>query len=204
MLSRFVIAFAALGYCTLDFGPNRPATAAATDRNQRRTELPEKEDVERLLERQEVLGRSALAVLTDPWQGPEVRRDAALMLGRLRHRPAVPFLIMYLESLELVVVAQPVLPGLPPGIGNATVDWEGMYPCVVALADMGMDAVPAIVHAYLDEKENTNRDFLLYYSINRNRDWQAARRYIMGLKNEHKNEFQRRRLDDLVKDLPKD
>jgi hypothetical protein len=202
MLSRFVIAFAALGYCTLDFGPNRPATAAATDRNQRRTELPEKEDVDRVLERLEALARSALDVLKDTRQGPEARRDAALMLGRLRHRPAIPVLLNYLDSLQIEL--QPP-PGPVPGLVlSAHINWEEIYPCVPALAGMGMDAVPAIVHAYLDEKENTNRDFLLYYSINRNRDWQAARRYIMGLKNEHKNEFQRRRLDDLVKDLPKD
>jgi hypothetical protein len=62
-----------------------------------------------------------------------------------------------------------------------------------------MDAVPAIVEAYLDEQASQDRLFLLYLSLER-RVGEGTRCYIIGLRNETKNPFVRERLDDLLRD----
>jgi hypothetical protein len=196
---RVGLAGVTLGLCAIGFGSGDVPTAVKRDRDHRRTVLPTREDVESALEKQEALGQKAMDVLKDTSRDPEERRDAALIIGRLRYRPAIPGLLKQLDSLKVEV--QPPPSPFPGGIGGQPkIDIEGMYPCVVALAAFGMEAVPETVQAFLDEKASDMRLFLLYYSLANRPVGEPARCYIIGLRNGTRNPFVRERLDDLLSD----
>jgi hypothetical protein len=96
----------------------------------------------------EMLGGALLQVLTDEKQPTAARSRAARALGDLRHAPAIP------EFIKLIKLnSPPSRTGFfePPAITDR-------HPCVAALIDCRMEAVPQLLDAYFYYENDRDQD----------------------------------------------
>jgi hypothetical protein len=149
--------------------------------------------VERLLSQRKVMCVRLMRVLGDEQMDKKSRLAAARKLAELRYEPAIAILIQHLE-----LTVGPKKLGRVPGIGPELGPWEEVYPCVQGLSEFGASAIPLIVENILDKETSEHREFLLGYCLTIAGLQKEARRYVIGIHNEHQERFARTRLAHLL------
>ncbi len=136
------------------------------------------------------LGAEAVSALNDRNATAQAKTNAALAIGQLGYTPGIPVLI---EQIDL---RNPVGRTGESDIGSR-------WPCVRALADLGVAAVPALVEAYASETQKDRRE-LIHYAIIFGNAYSEAKTYTQGLLSQAKDPAHRKVLRELLKIIPEE
>jgi len=135
-------------------------------------------------------GNEAEKVLKAHGATPLAKTYAALAIGELGHIPGILVLIEHIDLKN------------PVGL-EGEMDIGSLWPCVRALADLGVAAVPALVKAYAAETEKDRRE-RLKQAIIFGKAYSEAKTYTEGLLSQAKDPVQRKSLEELLKFIPQE
>jgi len=146
-------------------------------------------EAERLTAKRDELGKALLHVLLDVNQSRWSRGQAARALGKLRYRAAIPRLI---EHIGLEDWPSSKWEKEPSPI-------EEGYPCIAALMDFGLEAVPQLLDAYLAERNELRRTLLgvPFTKVNA----KVVRIYAQGIAFDKGDPFVKHQVAQLIRDL---
>jgi hypothetical protein len=136
------------------------------------------------------LGADATKVLASSDAAAQAKTNAALAIGQLGYIPGIPVLIKHID------VKNPQQLSCEEDIGS-------LWPCVRALADLGVAAVPALVRAFAIEMEKDRRK-LLHDAILYGKAYFEAKTYTQGLLSQTNDQAQRKALEELLKLIPEE
>lgn len=136
------------------------------------------------------LGEEAIMVLKDQNATAQAKSNAALAIGELNDIRSISVLI------EQINLENPVGRTGESDIGSK-------YPCVRALADLGISAVPALVDSYAHETRKDRRE-LIRLAIIFGKAYSEAKTYTQGRLSQTKDPDQRTALEELLKLIPKE
>ena len=134
------------------------------------------------------LGEKAVKVLNDRNAMAQARTHAALTIGQLGYTPGIPVLV------EQITLKNPTGREGESDVGL-------LWPCVRALADLSVAAVPVLAEAYANETQKERRE-LIQYAIVFGKAYSEAKTYTQGLLSQTKGPAQRKALEELLKLIP--
>jgi hypothetical protein len=133
------------------------------------------------------LGAELLQVLIDKKQSDADRGQAARALGKLRYRPAFTKLIEFIELEDSAETSLEIAP------------IEAAYPCVAALTDCGLEAIPQVLEAYF--KEHAPGRLHLLRAVLGKKNAKHASIYAQGMAFDKDDSVLKRRVRELMREL---